>query len=188
MQRVFEMICNKHWWAAEMMLSQFGCFFSGSFIVWCFECSERLFRRLSGEHLKTWAGHTPITANNTHPIEWHILYVYIYISGQDTTVIPLMIRHSSSLSFSVNRRDTISSGFMRNRISSCTRPEPSTPPPIKLQAKSTCTHRRSETECELSRRRNHLQTFWPGYWDHTFMQKCERSHNTICTVRTHSWD
>lgn len=50
-----------------------------------------------------------------------------------------MIRHSLSSSFCVKRRDTISSGFMRNRISSCTRPEPSTPPPIKLAAKSTFT-------------------------------------------------
>ena len=50
-----------------------------------------------------------------------------------------MIRHSLSVSFSVKRRDTISSGFMRNRISSWTRPEPRTPPPMRLAAKSTCT-------------------------------------------------
>lgn len=56
------------------------------------------------------------------------------------SLLPVIMRHSLSPSFCVKRRDTISSGFMRNRISSCTRPELSTPPPIKLAAKSTFTH------------------------------------------------
>lgn len=51
---------------------------------------------------------------------------------------PVIIRHSLAASLSVKRRDTISSGFKRNRISSCSRPELRTPPPIQLEAKSTC--------------------------------------------------
>ncbi|CAI7924385.1 unnamed protein product [Closterium sp. NIES-54] len=35
---------------------------------------------------------------------------------------------------------TMSSGQMTKRISSCTHPEPSVPPPTKAMAKSTCTH------------------------------------------------
>lgn len=49
-----------------------------------------------------------------------------------------MIRHSLSSKASVKRRETISSGLMRKRISSWTKPSPVTPPPTILLAKSTC--------------------------------------------------
>lgn len=49
-----------------------------------------------------------------------------------------MIRQSLSSKTSVKRRDTMSSGLIRKRISSWTRPELVTPPPTNLLAKSTC--------------------------------------------------
>lgn len=51
---------------------------------------------------------------------------------------PVMMRHSSWSRASVKRRDTMSSGLMRKRISSWTNPIPVTPPPTILFAKSTC--------------------------------------------------
>lgn len=51
---------------------------------------------------------------------------------------PVMMRHSLCSRASVKRRDTMSSGLMRKRISSWTNPRPVTPPPTILLAKSTC--------------------------------------------------
>lgn len=51
---------------------------------------------------------------------------------------PVMIRHSLWSKASVKRRETISSGLIRKRISSWTRPALVTPPPTYWLAKSTC--------------------------------------------------
>lgn len=55
-----------------------------------------------------------------------------------TCGVPVILMHSLWSSFSVKSLDTMSSGLMRKRISSWTSPVPNTPPPIYLQAKSTC--------------------------------------------------
>ena len=50
---------------------------------------------------------------------------------------PVMIKHSLWSRASVKRRETMSSGLIRKRISSWTRPELVTPPPTNWLAKST---------------------------------------------------
>ena len=51
--------------------------------------------------------------------------------------LPVTMRHSLYSNASVKRRETMSSGLMRNLISSWTSPCPVTPPPTNLFAKST---------------------------------------------------
>jgi len=57
--------------------------------------------------------------------------------------IPLMMTTSLSASFSVNSRDTISSGWIINWISSCTQPVRITPPPNLMLAKSAYQNRQT---------------------------------------------
>lgn len=52
--------------------------------------------------------------------------------------LPVIIKHSWWPRASVKSRETISSGLIRKRISSWTRPELVTPPPTNAFAKSTC--------------------------------------------------
>lgn len=60
-----------------------------------------------------------------------------------------MIRQSLSSRTSVKSRDTMSSGLIRKRISSWTRPELVTPPPTNLLAKSTCDWRKKKKRNNL---------------------------------------
>ncbi len=74
--------------------------------------------------------------------------------------LPVTIRHSLSSSASVKSRAAMSSGFIRNRISSWTRPEPVTPPPTNRLAKSTCRkHTHTHTQTHTHRQRHtHTQS------------------------------
>lgn len=85
----------------------------------------------------------------------------LYIVEQGEFLVshwPVMIRESVSSRTSVKSRDTMSSGLIRKRISSWTRPELVTPPPTNLLAKSTCDCRkRIETQFTILR---HITFIW----------------------------
>lgn len=86
-----------------------------------------------------------------------------------------------SWSFSVKRRDTISSGFMRKRISSCRRPESRTPPPSQLEAKSTWT--RSENRKERS---SELGQLGPACAGLSLPAACRSLQSRWCRTKTHT--
>lgn len=102
---------------------------------------------------------------------------------------PVMMRHSLCSRASVKRRDTMSSGLMRKRISSWTNPRPVTPPPTILFAKSTCgTRGQTQRETHIHQIQNRpAQRVWrekmcpqfhPWTWCEMALRYRDRQHSS----------